>query len=247
MDALTTAEHVLTKMMEAIAGDTAGPPGGGYEDEDEVRIMYYVLCMCIMYWIPGTGMSSLLLTTQPDLHLQMSSEGEGMSVATGEEAPNYNNNVRIKSRKLLREWETEDFDGMGGLGGGGGVGAEGESLDVSEEVLLKSAAGVGVGGDDIGIVPNRLTVKTLSSRRTNDEKRKEDMAIRRKKLMDRMLESKGNKGGGGEGGDARIGLTAQYKAQKAAGDRLVNADTGCITRWKCAYYSVYVFSLPCHC
>ena len=110
---------------------------------------------------------------------------------------------------------------MDGLGGAGlGVGAEGESGDVSEEVLLKSAVGGGVGGDEAGLVPNRLTVKTLSSRRTNEEKRKEDMAIRRKKLMDRMLESKGNKGGGGEGGgDARIGLTAQYKAQKAAADR----------------------------
>ena len=40
VDALTTAEHVLSKMMEAIAGDNAAPNPNGYDDIDDNESVY---------------------------------------------------------------------------------------------------------------------------------------------------------------------------------------------------------------
>jgi len=211
VDALTTAEHVLTKMTEAISGDgAAGAPGATFEEDDD-----------------------------NDSHYSRDSR----SLDTLDEAPNHTNNVRIKSRRFLRDYEVdEDADNMemsadinaqmpsavaainienagaGGAnttgtttnGGGGGGGNGGATAGMS---------GGQLGGDDAK-VPSRLAVKKHSAQVSLEAKRKEEMEVRRKKLMDRM-ENKGEKSADGEKqDDARIGLTAKYKAQKASGDRL---------------------------
>eukprot|EP01039_Chlorochromonas_danica_P008374 gene8374-9229_t len=187
VDALTTAEHVLTKMMEAIAGDSAAPGPGGY-DEDEDNDSTY----------------------SRDSH----------SVETLDEAPNFANNVRIRSKKVLRDLENEE-DGTPAVVGGGGNAYTADKEEVeglaSNLTGAENAAADALLHEDI-VVPGRTAVKTLASRRTQEAKRKEEMAIRRKKLMDRMMESKSSKNAGGD--DSNFGLTAQFKAQKAAADRL---------------------------
>jgi hypothetical protein len=70
-------------------------------------------------------------------------------------------------------------------------------------------------GED-GLVFSRVLVKKSASRVTIDAKRKEEMAVRRKRLQDRM-ENKGSKdanvaGAGAE--DTNLGQTAKVKEQK---------------------------------
>jgi len=122
------------------------------------------------------------------------------SLDTMDEAPNLTNNVRIKSRRFLREYEVDDdADNLeasadqvaqvnaaaassgegnvtGGVGtanmaGGGGGGGNG------------ATAGMGggqLGGDDAK-VPSRVAVKKLSAQVSLEAKRKEEMEVRRKK------------------------------------------------------------------
>jgi len=185
VEALTTAEHVLTKMTEAITGDAAAAASGSTFDDDEESD-----------------------TIEQDLD----------SIDTLDEAPNHANNVRIKSKRFLREAELED---------------EAVPAVALEEIPAAIAAATTAGvADSNGVATNvpppvddakilsRLVVKKISAQTSQEAKRKEDMQIRRKKLLDRM-EKKGEDAAGDEKqDDARIALTAKFKAQKASGNRL---------------------------
>jgi hypothetical protein len=222
-------------MTEAISGDGAAvAPGGGFEDDDD-----------------------------NDSHYSRDSH----SLDTMDEAPNLTNNVRIKSKRFLRDYEVEDDVGTLNAGwtllyigfiltkhmcynSGDNLEASADLVQITSNaaaINLESAPGGanaagalssgGVGGGNNGAtasnggnqagddakVPSRVTVKKLSSQVSLEAKRKEEMEVRRKKLMDRMA-NKGEKAGEGEKqDDARIGLTAKLKAQKASGDRLVES------------------------
>lgn len=181
VDALTTAEHVLTKMMEAIAGDSAAPGPGGYDEDDDNDSTF---------------------------------SKDSNSVETMDEAPNYTNNVRIRSRKVIRELENED-EPAAISNAAAHAAALGDNE--SEEVVVEDRVAAPEGLHEDVLVPSRTAVKTLSSRRSQDARRKEDMANRRKRMLDRMAESKSSKNGAA-GDDPNFGV--QYKAQKAAAERL---------------------------
>ncbi|KAJ1425498.1 hypothetical protein B484DRAFT_397878 [Ochromonadaceae sp. CCMP2298] len=171
VDALTTAEHVLTKMTEAISGDGATVnPGGGFE-EDEDNDSHY----------------------SHDSH----------SMDTMDEAPNLANNVRIKSKRFLRDSELEEeyVPGLPGM-----------QEDLTE-MHLPAVAELTITVPLVSVDDTKVSVEA---------KRKEEMEVRRKKLLDRME----NKAAPGDGDgkqvqdDVRIVLTAKYKAQRVSGDRL---------------------------
>jgi hypothetical protein len=146
VDALTTAEHVLSKMMEAIAGDNAAPNPTGYDDIDDNESVY---------------------------------SRESGSVETQEEAPNQVNNIRIRSMRFVRDEETQD-EKILGLGGTG----LGDKEDHHEDSILLHGGldlpTMGVDFEDHNI-PSRVSVKKSSVRTSMEAKRKEEMAIRRKR------------------------------------------------------------------
>lgn len=189
VDALTTAEHVLTKMMEAIAGDNAAPGPGGYDDDDD----------------------------NDSAHSR-----DSRSVDTVEEAPNYANNVRIRSKKVIRDVDNEEEVPTGAVAVVGAYGIPSTEKDDANDAAANEERALAAAGDglheDAVVVPSRVAVKTLAVRRSQDAKRKEDMAIRRKRIMDRMMDNKSSKTASG-GDDGNVGLTAQYKAQKSAAER----------------------------
>jgi len=235
VDALTTAEHVLAKMMEAISGDSApggaanGAGAGGF-DEDGNPI------------------------ADDDSIYSRSSMG---SLETFEEAPNEANNIRIRSKKFIRDMEDNKIDeshigftnpferkeadmdmlnagnanigesnlGSSAAGGGGGVGGNAGGVlagGTGVSAAANSAGIIDAAGAVLGDEPvSRLAVKKISARRSHEAKRKEEMEFRRKRLLDRM-ENKGGAAGGGPSGGADDALmqTAQLKAQKATAERL---------------------------
>lgn len=111
------------------------------------------------------------------------------SLDTMDEAPNLTNNVRIKSRRFLREYEVdEDPDNE--------VPAEIAQANTSPNTVniesnaaatANTASGgatagmVGQLGGDDAKVPSRVTVKKLSAQVSLEAKRKEEMEVRRKK------------------------------------------------------------------
>lgn len=221
VDALTTAEHVLTKMVEAISGDGAGSaPGAAFDDEDDNDSTF---------------------------------SRDSFTLDTADEAPNYMNNVRIKSKKFVRDADAEeeaaigartekeeDDDAINAVGGtnlgavlaSGGIGADGMLSPMHTDAAVGGPAGAtGAGGDDKGAVghstlgglgggnnkvPSRVAVKKASAQMNMEAKRKQDSEARRKRLLERME----NKGGGDGQDDSRIGQTAKLKAQKASAERL---------------------------
>lgn len=214
VDALTTAEHVLTKMLEAISGDGGGSgPGANAFDDDEDN--------------------------------ESTFSRDSYTLDTTDEAPNYHNNVRIKSKKFIRDADAEEEAAMGAI-------AEKEEDDdvnavvganlatvttLAADTMLSPMHGetVGVGAVTTGVeekaavahttlgglagnnkVPSRVAVKKASAQMNMEAKRKQDMEARRKRLLERME----NKGGGDGQDDSRIGQTAKLKAQKASAERL---------------------------
>ena len=88
VDALTTSEHVLAKMMEAISGDSA--PGGAANGA-------------------GTGGFDEDGNPIPDDESIYSHSSMG-SLETFDEAPNEANNIRIRSKKFIRDMEDNKID-----------------------------------------------------------------------------------------------------------------------------------------
>ncbi len=171
VEKLTSAEHVLSKMMEAIAGDNASASPGGYEDEDDNDSAY---------------------------------SRESASVDSHDEAPDQTYNVRIKSKRFMRDLENDDDYLSPGK-------------DIDKDNNKDDSANISAVVDVIATeheIPSRLAVKKISARRATEEKRKEEMAARRKKLLDKM-ESKG-KAAAAAGAEI---IDSEFKAQKAAADR----------------------------
>jgi hypothetical protein len=137
---------------------------------------------------------------------------ESASLETQDEAPDSAYNIRIKSHRFLRDLESEDdtFFALGNMGTAAGDDADqGDMKEIEQEDPLLS----------------RVNVKKVSSRVTNDAKRKDEMATRRKRLQER-IENKGKeahppKGEAIEGAveDANIGLTAKLKEQRKYAER----------------------------
>lgn len=169
VEALNTAEHILSKMMEVISGDANNGTTGFEDDEDE---------------------------DDEDNRSQFSDLD--LLDSTSIEAPNISLNVRVKSKKYLRQFELTDDDG--------GVGAATTGADNMIDTL--DTNGGGDGGVDGGVslptgrglhqivdvTPDedankaRLTMKHALDK----EKRGMEAERRRKKLLERLESAKGD-------------------------------------------------------
>lgn len=138
VDSLTTAEHVLSKMMEAISGDSTSANNNGYDDEEDNESAF---------------------------------SRESGSIDSIEEMPNTTNNIRIKSKRFLRD------------------------VDITDEIQIPSAINevekdevvipIDTNADNIDDpnIPSRVGVKKFSVRRSLEAKRKEEMALRSKRYF----------------------------------------------------------------
>jgi hypothetical protein len=125
---------------------------------------------------------------------------DSRSLDTTDEAPNMANNVRIKSKRFLRDYEVDDdvapagdkedpvdlilmtvntaisADNAGGTAGGqggmekGGAASGGGAGNAAAAAMMDDAK-----------VPSRLAVKKLSSQVSIEARRREEMEVRRKK------------------------------------------------------------------
>jgi hypothetical protein len=173
VEALNTAEHILSKMMELNQGDTA-TAAGGYDDDEDADSTY-------------------------------SKESE--TIETGLEAPNQTNNIRVKSRRYLRMHEMDD-DVIIGDEGNNNKDADNDH-QAFDAVVDEDADGA------------RLHLRSASERLSQRETNRIEAESRRKKLLERIEQTKGTRdGGGAPGDDAKIGLTAKRKTQRAAAERL---------------------------
>lgn len=186
MDALSTAEQVLAKMMEALAGDGTGSP-----------------------------MKNMLEGDEDD------NSDDGRSVGTIVEAPVYANNVRIKSKKMLRDVDEGKEEPPPTEGGGAkrlsslpteaGVGGTGEG-SVESVSRLRSAANKGDGDDAEKAPSSRLQVKHASASRAHAHNKMVEAAERRKLLKETLASQNSD--------DAALALKAKLMQQKAMGQRL---------------------------
>ena len=184
VDALTTTEQVLGKMMEAISGDGAAQSPGIFEGDDESAVSH----------------SSIGATTIED------------------EAPNDVYNVRIKSKKFFRELdERERPDEFGTFDREKRDDLLLESLNMTDEGIKDSIYNSNLDKPEDPNIPSRLAVKKYAARLSTEALRKEEMELRRKRILDRM-ENKFQ--GGGAAADDALMKTAKFKAQKEAVDRL---------------------------
>lgn len=100
---------------------------------------------------------------------------DSASLDSQEEAPNQAFNVRIKSKRFLRDVDVDDENPNL-------VAAGVDTLDLEPHV--ETAVVTNIKEKEETEDPNilsRVTVKKISARRSVEEKRKEDMASRRKK------------------------------------------------------------------
>jgi hypothetical protein len=170
VEALNTAEHILSKMMEVISGD-ANNAAAGFDDDDEEE---------------GEDNRSQF----SDIDLLDS---------TSIEAPNIALNVRVKSRKYLRQFEATDDDGAG-------VMMTGDNLLVTTDAPVANIGEVDTSANHHAasngrlhyhvsdITPDedagkaRLTMKLALEK----EKRGMEAERRRKKLLERLETTKGD-------------------------------------------------------
>lgn len=177
-------------------------------------------------------------------------------VSLGDEAPNNATNIRIKSKRYLRDQDGKEEEKVQSATINGNftiiylqtarrgfnyilvfeiaiIEKDIGGIDVEEKLMMQADGVGGLGGSLEGgimsmslgkgeeaAVPSRTAVKTYSIRKQQDAQRKVEQEVRRKRLMDRMA----NKGNNvlTETDDARIGLTARFKTQRAYADKLSN-------------------------
>lgn len=130
---------------------------------------------------------------------------ESASLETQEEAPDPTYNIRIRSHRFMRDTDVDEENMMFGMNNDEidhlhNLPAEREGKEVAGDAMLED-----------GVVLSRISVKKGSSRVTNDAKRKEELAARRKRLQDRM-DNKGKDAATLD--DPNIGLTAKLKEQR---------------------------------
>lgn len=183
MDALSTAEQVLAKMMEAMAGDGTGSP---------------------------TQMKTLMDGDED------AESDDGHSVGTIVEAPDFSQNVRIRSKKMSRELDEKGDEIMdpairktpGGVPRG---------LPTLDEASHADSLGGGRGGkgDEETIlepVNTRVQVKNISQARTNAHNRKLEKQERRRLLKETLASQNSD--------DAALAMKAKLMQQKEMGLRL---------------------------
>jgi hypothetical protein len=142
LDALTTAEQVLAKMLETMSGDGATSP------------------------------DALKLLSQDEEDDDHSVESNARSVGSAGEVPSMGNNVRIKSRKLLRVIEEVGAADATALSG---FAASDSLLDFGETEATQQ--------QDSDPVLSRLAVKNTSVRTENAFLRKKELELRRKRCV----------------------------------------------------------------
>ena len=178
VDALTRTEHVLTKMMEAVSGEGPNNPVANQNlDEDDLES----------------------IGTKGSMGTQQS--------AKDDEAPLEQFNVRIKSKKFFRDLDDSKIDDTNILpqdktadeinmkeGNNGSSVAEGGAPPSGGATSGDALPPLGSSSDpnlrEDPSVPSRLTMKKFAARRSNEALRKEEMELRRKRILDRM-ENKG--------------------------------------------------------
>lgn len=187
MEALSSAEQVLAKMMELCAAGDASPNKMNLDDDDEI--------------------------SRDDSTLRNGLE----SLDTG---PCFTNNIRIISRKHLRETENpgeddeinnayETLDGSPGNLLMGGDSLSDDGLDPSPAQRTTKTAG---GVEEEDVVPSRLNVKKLSVKAKQDAVRKKEQEYRRKKLSENMRTGAMDNSG--------IGNAARSRSQVESASRL---------------------------
>lgn len=167
VEALNTAEHVLSKMMEVIAGDANNGTSGFDDDEEE----------------------------EDDDRSQFSDMD--LLDSTSIEAPNIALNIRVKSKKYLRQFEASDDDGVVGVSV-----TNDNLLDTLDTAVTNNADGDGGGNHTNSRVHQLLAEVTpdedankarLSMKMAIDkEKRGMEAERRRKKLLERLASAKGD-------------------------------------------------------
>ena len=184
MEALSSAEQVLTKMMELCAGGDQSPNKLNNTDDDDDDTN------------DGTRDRST-----------MDSLDTGACFA---------NNVRIISKKYIRETEFgDDDDGKVKIetnNDGMGMGTAEHEDEYEIPKTLSSIQQTNTNqNDDEDYVPSRIGVKKISGKSCQDAVRKSDLETRRKKLQESMAGSMDNSG---------IGNAARSRSQFQSAARL---------------------------
>lgn len=210
LDDLSTAEQVLAKMIEIING--AGDVSS-----------------------PIAKLGGMMDLDNDDI-----SVSDSKSINTTDEAPAASHNIRIKSKRILRDSELDDesFNHTDKVGNSSMINInamttfiDGNNLNSNDagddniQLHMKSAKAFSSGHNTNGIVddpnvPSRLLVKKNSLRKSQEHLRKEEMESRRKRLAERMAAQQATKIGTADGDDAGINKTARLKAQVAMANRL---------------------------
>lgn len=190
MEALSSAEQVLAKMMELCAAGDASPNKMNLDDDDDISRDESA---------PRNGLESL------------------------DAGPSFTNNIRIISRKHLRETENPGEDDE--------VNGAYETADASPNLLMGMGMGMGdsltddgldpspvqraakaTGAEEEDVVPTRQNVKKLSVKAKQDAVRKKEQEYRRKKLSENMRTGTMDNSG--------IGNAARSRSQFESANRL---------------------------
>jgi len=197
MDALSTAEQVLAKMMEALAGDGTASPTNlrGIVDDDDKSVSSEALSVGTAAEAPPPAKnvrikSTKLLREEEELELKPAGQ-EAMAGGRG----------AGKGHAV----------GMG-KGGGGGEGEEKEGSMHSENHRSDRGGKDKKGGSEEEPVASRVAVKHISVHRTYAHKKKVELEIRRK-LLHETLKSRNSD-------DAEMANKAKLMQQKAMALRL---------------------------
>lgn len=184
LDSLTTGEQVLAKMLELILG-------------------------------AGEGQGSPKANNYDDFLDDDASVGTDFkSLSTRNEAPNYSSNVRIISKKYRRETELADELAPALDHEGGKMGTVNEIGDEIEVKVGKTTVNVPAMMAEDPAIPTRILVKKNALRTSQEFTRKQEMEIRRKKLLE--VQKLGKSGED----DAGMALAAKLKTQSAMANRL---------------------------
>jgi len=199
MDALSTAEQILAKMMEALAGDGTGSPTNlkGIVDDDDKSVSSEALSVGTAAEAPPPAKNVRIKSTKI---LREEEESE-------QKPPGGHDTLAAGGGKGAKGAGHGQFTGKAGLGG------EGEEKEGS----MYSADARGTKdkkaeGKEEEPVASRVNVKHISAHRTNTHNKKIEMEIRRK-LLQETLKSRNSD-------DAEMANKAKLMQQKAMALRL---------------------------
>ena len=162
----------------------------------------------------GEGQGSPKVNNYDDfLDDEASIATDNKSMSTRNEAPNFSSNVRIMSKKYKRETELAEELAPALDNEGGKTGTVNDLGDEADAKLGKSTVNIPNMTEDPAI-PTRILVKKNALRTSQEFTRKQEMEIRRKKLLE--VQKLGKSGED----DAGMALAAKLKTQNAMANRL---------------------------